>query len=261
MSRGFAVDLPEALDLFHRQGEIARNLAACIGCAHSRKVQRCVEQRRRMARGEYETIAIWPRGIHGVVAEEALPQTVDHRRKTHGGPRMARICLLHGIDCESADGVNAQQVEVQLRFRLSHYRSCGGQEGTRWSLSDFRCTGSWHGLGDFTLKRFGTLVQHARMPVRGFLRRFHCGRETNLYCPELEVRCILFVGPRFGGVLKSPSSLSFRRNEATRNLLFPWHSLLPRCCSGFSVCVLFERARRTCYFSVSALPGWRNGRR
>src|SRR6266436_2604620 len=82
--------------------------------------------------------------------------------------------------------------------------------------------------------------------VKGFYAK------TNLYCPELEVRCILSVGPRFGGVLKSPSSLSFRRSEATRNLLFPWHSLLPRCCSGFSACVLFEHARWTCYFSVSA---------
>src|SRR6266571_4738541 len=85
-----------------------KRLISCIGCAHSRKVQRCIEQHRRMARGEYETIAIWPRGVHGVVAEEALPQAVDHRRKTHGGPRMARICLLYGVDCEGADGVDAQ---------------------------------------------------------------------------------------------------------------------------------------------------------
>src|SRR6266568_8222735 len=76
--------------------------------ARTPKVQRCVEQHRRMARGEHETIAIWPRGIHGVVAEEALPQAVDHRRKTHGGPGMARICLLHGVDCESPDRVDAQ---------------------------------------------------------------------------------------------------------------------------------------------------------
>src|SRR6266571_5910342 len=85
--------------------------------------------------------------------------------------------------------------------------------------------------------------------------------ESLLYCPEPEVRYILFVGPRFGSLLKSPLSLSFRRSEAKTNLLFPGHLWLPRCCSGFSACVLFERARRTCYFSVSALPGWRNGRR
>src|SRR5260370_30423314 len=108
MSWRSAVNLPEALDLFHRQGEIARSLADCVGCAHARKVQRCREQHRRMACREYETIAIWPRGIHGVVAEEALPQTVDHGRKTHGGTGTARICLLHGVDCESADGVDAQ---------------------------------------------------------------------------------------------------------------------------------------------------------
>src|SRR6266487_6066763 len=112
---------------------------------------------------------------------------------------------------------------------------------------------------------YAKTIRHARSACQNasprILIRFHCGRETNLYCPELEVRCILSVGPRFGSVLKSPLGLSFRRNEATRNPLFPWHSLLPRCCSGFSACVLFERARRSCYFSVSALPGWRNGRR
>src|SRR6266567_5150344 len=112
---------------------------------------------------------------------------------------------------------------------------------------------------------YAKTIRHARSACQNasprILIRFHCGRETNLYCPELEVRCILSVGPRFGSVLKSPLSLSFRRSEAKTNLLFPGHLRLPRCCSGFSVCVLFEHSRWTCYFSVSALPGWRNGRR
>src|SRR6266403_1641644 len=89
MSRGLAVDLSEALDLLHRYGEIVQNFALGVDRAHAGKVQCGVEQHRGVTRGQNETVTIWPRGIHRVVAKKALPQRVDHWRKTHWRARMA----------------------------------------------------------------------------------------------------------------------------------------------------------------------------
>jgi len=89
MSRGLAVDLPEALDLLHRDSRIVCNLSLGIDHAHSGQVERGVKKHRGVTRGQNETVTIWPRGIHRVVAKKALPQRVDHWRKTHWRARMA----------------------------------------------------------------------------------------------------------------------------------------------------------------------------
>src|ERR1700720_1646893 len=88
MSGGFAADLPEALDLLHRDSRIVCNFSLSIDRAHPGQVERGVKKHRGVPRGQNETVTIWPRGIHGVVAKEALPQGVDHRRKTHRRARM-----------------------------------------------------------------------------------------------------------------------------------------------------------------------------
>src|SRR6266699_551397 len=96
-----------------------------------------------------------------------------------------------------------------------------------------RATDRVKGFYAKTIRHARSACQNAglRIPVKISLTTKN---ESLLYCPEPEVRCILFVGPRFGSLLKSPSSLSFRRSEAKTNLLFPGHLRLPRRCSGFS---------------------------
>ena len=85
MSRCPAIDLPESLDLLHRDSRIDCNFSLGIDRAHSSQVQRGVKKHRGVAGGQNETVTIWPSGIRGIVAEEALPQRVDYRRKTHRG--------------------------------------------------------------------------------------------------------------------------------------------------------------------------------
>src|SRR6267154_3683249 len=51
MSGSPAVDLPEALDLLHRNSELIRNFSAGADGPHSREVQRGIEQHRSVSSG------------------------------------------------------------------------------------------------------------------------------------------------------------------------------------------------------------------
>jgi hypothetical protein len=75
-----------------------------------------------VARGENKAVAIGPGRVGGIVAQIVLPEFVDSGRQTHGRTRVAGIRLLHGVNRQSADGIDAQQVEI----RLAHMVSYGG---------------------------------------------------------------------------------------------------------------------------------------
>ncbi len=139
MSGSLAVDLPEALDLFHGDGKILRNFISLIDGANTGKVKRGVEQHGRMARGKDKAVAVGPCGVLGVVAQEALPEGIDHRRKPHWCAGMAGVGQLNGVDRQSTDGIDAQLVEVQLNFRLGHLISCASLSKPRGLWSGFRC--------------------------------------------------------------------------------------------------------------------------
>jgi hypothetical protein len=47
---------------------------------------------------ENEAVAVDPFGVLGVESHELVPDDVGHRGHTHGGTRMARVCLECGID-------------------------------------------------------------------------------------------------------------------------------------------------------------------
>jgi hypothetical protein len=68
---------------------------ACPGChCMYEKVQKSTEKYLR----EDETVAVDPFGVLGVESHELVPDDVGHRGHTHGGTRMARVCLECGID-------------------------------------------------------------------------------------------------------------------------------------------------------------------
>src|SRR5882762_4121339 len=165
MSRSLAPDLPEAFDLVHRNGEIIRNFSLGVDRTHAREVQCGVEQHRGVTGRQNKSIAVRPRGIRRIVAEEALPQRIDHRSEPHRRAGMTRICLLHCVDRQSSDGIDAHLVAdresvgvTKNKVRLAHIRSCCGQEDSRRSCSDFRCTAERNGQIDFTPKWSGMLV-------------------------------------------------------------------------------------------------------
>ena len=56
-----------------------------------------------MAVGEDEAVAVEPARRSRRMAEVACPDRVSHRRATHWGARVARVCRLDGVDREGAD--------------------------------------------------------------------------------------------------------------------------------------------------------------
>ena len=67
-----------------------------------------------MAAGEYETIAIGPIRILGIVLHHPRPQRIAGRGQTHGCARMPGVGLLDRIHGEGADGIDAKIVDGRL---------------------------------------------------------------------------------------------------------------------------------------------------
>ncbi len=74
-------------------------------------VEQAVEQRRAVAGREHEAIAVGPERIRRMVLEVARPQHVGHRRGAERQPGVAAVGLLHHVDREEAQRVDALQVE------------------------------------------------------------------------------------------------------------------------------------------------------
>src|SRR3546814_2406982 len=118
MPRRLAAPLPEALDLVERQ-------------VVAGDVQQAVQQRRTVAGGEHEAVAVGPQRIGGVVLQESLPQHVGHRRRAERQAGMAAVGLLHHVDGKEAKRVDAALVrseehtsELQSLMRISYAVSC-----------------------------------------------------------------------------------------------------------------------------------------
>jgi hypothetical protein len=84
MARRLRAELPEILDLVHRQGITGQ-------------VQHRIEEHRGVAVRQHETVAIPPGRIAGIELEDVAPQHFGDVRHPHGRARMARIGLLDGI--------------------------------------------------------------------------------------------------------------------------------------------------------------------
>jgi len=72
---------------------------------------------------EHEAIAVRPQRIGRIVTQKSLPQRVSNRREPHRRARMPGIRLLHRINRQRADGIDAEKVQVYLSFRLTHVSS------------------------------------------------------------------------------------------------------------------------------------------
>ena len=118
--------------------ELAEVLEVVEGEAVAGEVQQRVEQHAAVAGGEDEAVAVGPVGMGGVVLEVPGPEHVRHGRHAHRHARMARVGLLHGVDGQEADGVDAGLLEGRGRvWALKAHRA---------SLSQL-VVGAWSGRG------------------------------------------------------------------------------------------------------------------
>ncbi len=106
------VQLAEALDVVEADRRPAQHLAVPVSPLDPGQVDQAVEQHRGVAAGQYEAVAVGPKRRLGIVAVEAGPQGVGHRRQAHRRPGVAGIGLLHRIDGQGADGVDGELVDI-----------------------------------------------------------------------------------------------------------------------------------------------------
>ena len=151
MARSFAAELAELLDV------VERDVVAG-------EIESAVEQHRAVAGRQHETIAAEPFRIFRVVAHEARVEQVRDRRHAHRQSAMATVGLLHRVDRQHANRVDAGLVEVGA----VHF--------------DLRCSRQ-----DFTTRGLGRMVESASLidaakftAVRA--RLANSGAVTNLSC-------------------------------------------------------------------------------
>ena len=84
-----------------------------------------IEQGRGVPRRQHEAVAVGPDRVGRVEAQKLLPQGVDHRRHRHRRPGMAGIGLLHRVDAQGPDGVDAKLVDRPRGYR--HLSSVSGK--------------------------------------------------------------------------------------------------------------------------------------
>jgi len=75
------------------------------------QMQHGVEQHAGVPGGEHEAVAVGPSGVSRVVAQMPGEEDVRRRRQPHGGARMTRTRLLHGVDGQEPDRVDAAVLE------------------------------------------------------------------------------------------------------------------------------------------------------
>ncbi len=83
----------------------------------SGQVQEAIEQHAAVTRREYEAVAVGPLGIPRIVSQVLVPEDVRHRGGAHRQAGMAGVGLLHRVDRQHPDGVDAQLLDGCLGGR------------------------------------------------------------------------------------------------------------------------------------------------
>ena len=90
---------------------LAKPLQLLKGQVETGHVKQSVEQCAPVTGRQNETVAVWPVRIAWVELERPVPKGIRHGCRSHGQPRMARVGLLHHIDCQKTQRVDAQLIQ------------------------------------------------------------------------------------------------------------------------------------------------------
>ena len=112
MTGRLTVELAEPADVVERYRRLPQSFIFGVHGACPGKMERGPQQHRSMTVREHEAISIWPDRILRVEAQHAIPDRVDQRRECHRRAGMSGFGLLHGVDGERADGVDAQLIKL-----------------------------------------------------------------------------------------------------------------------------------------------------
>ena len=112
---------------------LAERLQVVEGQVVAGEVEQGVEQHARVAGGEHEAVAVGPGRVGRVEAQVAREQHVRHGGRAHGHAGMAGVGLLHAVDGQKADGVDAALFEGLCARHWAHlgpFVSCVPSSGS-----------------------------------------------------------------------------------------------------------------------------------
>src|SRR5262249_183350 len=104
---GFAVELPKTADIVERDRRLPQCFVVGIHSLNACKVERRPEQHRGMAVRKYEAVAIKPDRVLGMEFEDSIPYRIDEGRERHWRSGVPGVGLLHSIDGQRADCIDA----------------------------------------------------------------------------------------------------------------------------------------------------------
>src|SRR5215470_19466981 len=136
MPRSFAVELAEAPNIVERDRRLPQRFVVGIHGLNAGEMKRRPEQHGGMTVREYEAIAIGPDWVLWIKFEGTIPYRIDERRERHRCSGMPGVSLLHGIDGERANRVDAQLIKF-CGAQILNWSDCGTHECLRGKCSKF----------------------------------------------------------------------------------------------------------------------------
>src|SRR5262249_57167161 len=112
MTGSLAIQLSEVAYVVERNGWLANRFVLGIHRLDAGEMKGAPQEHGGMAVRQDEAIAIRPNGILWIEPQHAVPDGIDKWRKRHGSTRVSGFGLLHGVNRQGADRVDAQLIEL-----------------------------------------------------------------------------------------------------------------------------------------------------
>src|ERR1700723_811564 len=135
MAGSLAVELAEATDIVERDRRLPQCFVVGIHSLNAGEMERRPEQHRGMAVRQHEAIAIGPDRVLRIEFKDTIPYRIDKRRERHWRSGVSGVGLLHGIDGERANRVDAQLIEL-CGAQILNWSYCGTHDRLRGKYSN-----------------------------------------------------------------------------------------------------------------------------
>src|SRR5215475_5326863 len=135
MPWSFAVELAKVANIIERDRRLPQRFVVGIHGLNVTEMERRPEQHGGMAVRKHEAIAIGPDRVPRIKFEHTIPYRIDKRRERHWRSGVSGVGLLHGIDGERANRVDAQLIEF-CGAEILDWSYCGTHDCLRGKCSD-----------------------------------------------------------------------------------------------------------------------------
>src|SRR6516162_194694 len=135
MAGRFAIELAEAANVVERDRRLPQRFVVGIHGLNASEMKRRPEQHGGMAVRKHEAIAMEPDRVLWIKFEDTIPYRIDQRCERHWRSGVSGVGLLHGIDGERANRVDAQLIEF-CGAEILNWSYCGTHNCLRGKCSN-----------------------------------------------------------------------------------------------------------------------------